>query len=53
MCLVDYSFVGNYPAQQVFWTAGRGWGLRALVPIKEVQRKTFFFSSKYKIKILG
>ncbi|CAF3573109.1 unnamed protein product [Adineta steineri] len=25
----------NYPAQQVFWTAGRGWGLRALVPIKE------------------
>ncbi|CAF0820512.1 unnamed protein product [Rotaria sp. Silwood1] len=25
----------NYPAQQVFWTAGRGWGLRTLVPIKE------------------
>ncbi|CAF0890593.1 unnamed protein product [Rotaria sordida] len=25
----------NYPAQQVFWTAGRGWGLRTLVKIKE------------------
>ncbi|CAF5111461.1 unnamed protein product, partial [Rotaria magnacalcarata] len=25
----------NYPSQQVFWTAGRGWGLRTLVPIKE------------------
>jgi hypothetical protein len=32
-----FSCVGNYPAQQIFWTAGRGWGLRTLVPIKEVK----------------
>jgi hypothetical protein len=24
----------------VFWTAGRGWGLRTLVPIKEVKKNT-------------
>ena len=40
----DDSLVGNYPAQQAFWTAGRGWGLRALVSIKEVIHWPFCWS---------
>ena len=48
ICSQGYLVLGNYPPQQVFWTAGRGWGLRALVPIKEVNKSIFCLKSNKK-----